>query len=54
MCDERGNVATGGELSSARGIQIAVTGRAGVTRDLGQVQVLIDAINQTIGGCTVS
>lgn len=54
MCDERGNVATGGELSSARGIQIAVTGRAGVTRDRNQVQQLIDAINQTIGGCTVS
>jgi type IV fimbrial biogenesis protein FimT len=54
LCDDRGNVATGGELSSARGIQIAVTGRAGVTRDYNQVQVLIDAINQTVGGCTVS
>ncbi len=54
LCDARGNVATGGQLSSARGIQIAVTGRAGVTRDLAQVQTLIDAINQTIGGCTVS
>ncbi|MGQ0385040.1 MAG: GspH/FimT family pseudopilin [Gammaproteobacteria bacterium] len=54
LCDERGNVATGGQLSSARGIQVAVTGRAGVTRDLAQVQALIDAINQTIGGCTVS
>src|SRR5688500_2290997 len=29
LCDERGNVPTGGELSSARGILIAVTGRAG-------------------------
>ncbi len=54
LCDERGNIATGGQLSSARGIQIAVTGRAGVTRDYGQVQVLIDAINATIGGCTVT
>ncbi|MGQ0429589.1 MAG: GspH/FimT family pseudopilin [Gammaproteobacteria bacterium] len=54
LCDERGNVATGGQLSSARGIQIAVTGRAGVTRDLAQVQVLIDAIGTSIGGCTVT
>ena len=54
LCDERGNVATGGQLSSARGIRVAATGRAGVTRDLAEVQVLIDDINTTIGGCTVS
>lgn len=54
LCDERGNTPTGGELSSARGIRIAVTGRAGVTRDMGEIQVLIDDINTTIGGCTVS
>lgn len=54
LCDERGNTPTGGELSSARGIRIAVTGRAGVTRDLDEIQVLIDDINTTIGGCTVS
>jgi len=54
LCDERGNTPTGGELSSARGIRVAVTGRAGVTRDLGEIQNLIDAINTTIGGCTVS
>lgn len=54
LCDERGNTPTGGELSSARGIRIAVTGRAGVTRDLDEIQVLIDDINAAIGGCTVS
>lgn len=54
LCDERGNTPTGGELSSARGIRIAVTGRAGVTRDLDEIQVLIDDINTAIGGCTVS
>lgn len=54
LCDERGNTPTGGELSSARGIRIAVTGRAGVTRDMGEIQVLIDDINTSIGGCTVT
>lgn len=54
LCDERGNTPTGGELSSARGIRIAVTGRAGVTRDMDEIQVLIDDINTTIGGCTVT
>lgn len=54
LCDERGNTPTGGELSSARGIRIAVTGRAGVTRDMDEIQVLIDDINTAIGGCTVS
>jgi type IV fimbrial biogenesis protein FimT len=52
LCDERGNVATGGELSSARGILVSVTGRAGVTRDKNEVQDLIDVIGQPIGGCT--
>jgi type IV fimbrial biogenesis protein FimT len=52
LCDERGNVPTGGQLSSARGIQIAVTGRAQVTRDLDQVQTLIDDIGVAIGGCS--
>ncbi|MEX1993362.1 MAG: GspH/FimT family pseudopilin [Steroidobacteraceae bacterium] len=54
LCDERGNVPTGGQLSSARGIRVTTTGRAGVTRDLAEVQVLIDGINTTISGCTVS
>lgn len=54
LCDERGNTPTGGELSSARGIRIAVTGRAGVTRDMDEIQVLIDDINTAIGGCTIS
>lgn len=43
LCDERGNTPTGGELSSARGILISVTGRAGVTRDMGEIEDL--------GGC---
>jgi type IV fimbrial biogenesis protein FimT len=54
LCDERGNTPSGGELSAARGIQIAVTGRAGVTRDLGEIQGLIDDIGAAVGGCTVS
>jgi type IV fimbrial biogenesis protein FimT len=52
LCDERGNVATGGELSSARGILVSVTGRAGVTRDTDEVQALLDDIAQDVGGCT--
>lgn len=52
LCDERGNVPTGGELSSARGILVGVTGRAGVSRDLGEIQDLVDAIGGPIGGCT--
>ncbi len=54
LCDERGNAPSGGELSAARGIQIAVTGRAGVTRDMGEIQALIDDIGAAIGGCTTS
>jgi type IV fimbrial biogenesis protein FimT len=52
LCDERGNVPSGGQLSAARGILIAVTGRAQVTRDLAQVQALIDDIGVAIGGCS--
>jgi type IV fimbrial biogenesis protein FimT len=52
LCDERGNVPSGGQLSAARGILVAVTGRAQVTRDLVQVQALIDDIGVPIGGCT--
>ncbi len=51
LCDARGNVPTGGELSSARGILISVTGRAGVTRNLDEIQDLVDAINVDVGGC---
>ena len=54
LCDERGNTPSGGELSSARGILISATGRAGVTRDLSEIQTLINAIGGTIGGCTAS
>jgi type IV fimbrial biogenesis protein FimT len=52
LCDERGNEMSGGELSAARGIQVSVTGRAGVTRDPAEIQVLIDAIGGTIAGCS--
>jgi len=52
LCDERGNKKSGGELSAARGILISVTGRAGVTRDPGEIQTLITAIGGTIGGCS--
>jgi type IV fimbrial biogenesis protein FimT len=51
LCDQRGNQPTGGELSSARGILVSVTGRAGVTRDKNEIQALVDAIAQPVGGC---
>lgn len=51
LCDERGNTPSGGELSSARGILVSVTGRAGVTRDMDEIQNLVDAIGVDIGGC---
>jgi type IV fimbrial biogenesis protein FimT len=53
LCDERGNVAKGGELSAARGIFVAVTGRAGVTRDHARIQALVDQIGD-VGGCEAS
>ena len=52
LCDARGNVNSGGELSAARGILISVTGRAGVTRDPTEIQTLIDAIGVPIAGCS--
>jgi type IV fimbrial biogenesis protein FimT len=51
LCDQRGNTPSGGELSSARGILVSVTGRAGVTRDMGEIQALVDAIGSDVGGC---
>jgi type IV fimbrial biogenesis protein FimT len=54
LCDERGNVPSGGQLSAARAIRVAVTGRAGVTRDLGEIQDLVDAIGADVGGCEAS
>jgi type IV fimbrial biogenesis protein FimT len=54
LCDERGNTPTGGELSSARGILVSVTGRAGVSRDMGEIQDLLDTIGVDFGGCTAS
>jgi type IV fimbrial biogenesis protein FimT len=51
LCDERGNTMSGGELSSARGILVSVTGRAGVTRNKDEIQDLVDAIGVDVGGC---
>jgi type IV fimbrial biogenesis protein FimT len=52
LCDERGNVAAGGELSAARGILVSVTGRPGVTRDKAEIQNLLDNIGEDFAGCT--
>ncbi len=52
LCDARGNVASSGQLSAARGITLATTGRAGVTRDKNEIQALVTAIGGSIGGCS--
>ncbi len=53
LCDSRGNVRSAGELSAARGITIAPTGRAGITRDRDEIQNLITLIGGSqIGGCS--
>jgi hypothetical protein len=52
LCDQRGNTPSGGELSSARGILVSVTGRAGVSRDMGEIQTLLNVIGTNVGGCT--
>ncbi len=54
LCDDRGNTPSGGELSSARGILVAVTGRAGVTRNMDEIQDLVDTIGADVGGCEAS
>lgn len=54
LCDVRGNTPSGGELSSARGILVAVTGRAGVTRNQDEIQDLVDTIGADVGGCEAS
>jgi type IV fimbrial biogenesis protein FimT len=54
LCDARGNTPSGGELSSARGILVSVTGRAGVTRDMSEIQDLVDNIPVDVGGCEAS
>lgn len=43
LCDSRGNTASAGELSAARGVIVSVTGRPSVTRDPGEID--------TLGGC---
>lgn len=54
FCDERGNVASAGELSAARGISIAPSGRASVIRDRSEIQNMITAVGTAVGGCTTS
>lgn len=54
LCDDRGNRASSGQLSSARGILISATGRAGVSRDPAEIQALVDAIGGPVAGCLVS
>lgn len=51
FCDQRGNTSSGGELSSARGILVSVTGRAGVTREPAEIQSLLNSIGADVGGC---
>jgi len=54
LCDARGNVPSAGELSAARGLTVAATGRASITRERTEIQNMIDAVGATIGGCTTS
>lgn len=54
LCDARGNTPSGGELSAARGILVSVTGRAGVTRNMDEIQDLVDTIGADVGGCEAS
>lgn len=52
FCDRRGNVDSGGGLSAARGLTIAATGRAGITRDPGEITALLaDNPGGAIEGC---
>jgi type IV fimbrial biogenesis protein FimT len=51
MCDERHNTATMGTLSAARAVTINPTGRARVTRDITEIQNVINAIGG-FGNCT--
>lgn len=43
LCDARGNVASGGELSAARAVTVSAVGRPAVTRDPADIT--------TLGGC---
>jgi type IV fimbrial biogenesis protein FimT len=51
MCDERHNTATLGTLSAARAVTINPTGRARVTRDITEIQNVINALG-SFGNCT--
>lgn len=52
MCDSRGNVASGGELSAARGITVSVTGRPNITRDPTEIGALLTLLGTSVGGCS--
>ncbi|MGH8262709.1 MAG: GspH/FimT family pseudopilin [Steroidobacterales bacterium] len=51
MCDDRHNAASLGILSAARGLTVSPTGRARVTRDMGEITNII-AVTGTSGNCT--
>jgi prepilin-type N-terminal cleavage/methylation domain-containing protein len=52
FCDQRGNTASAGELSAARGISISATGRPQVTRDPDEITILLgDNGGGAIAGC---
>lgn len=52
MCDARGNIASGGELSAARGITVSVTGRPNITRNPDEIEALMTLLGGTVGGCS--
>ena len=51
MCDDRHNTQSLGTQSAARGVNISVTGRARVTRDITEITNII-AVTGTLGNCT--
>jgi type IV fimbrial biogenesis protein FimT len=53
LCDKRGNKASAGELSAARGISVAVTGRPEITRTPSEITALkASNAGGAIAGCT--
>jgi type IV fimbrial biogenesis protein FimT len=53
LCDGRGNKASGGELSAARGIFVSPTGRPAITRDPTEIAALKAAnAGGAIAGCS--
>jgi hypothetical protein len=49
MCDERGDAISTGGITAARGITVAPTGRAAVTRDKALIEADVD--DGGFGGC---